>query len=392
MQQKLFSKLLFAAVLMLANITAFSQEKPKSLEETLGALKKSFKPDKAFIFPAVDSNNTIIRTFAEKVAAVEGVKKVSFQMKDNSTYILLDTKNSMISVWNKLPADFRTGYRITERLPEGFKMANTNTQSVTTNPGAETSGESAYDKAVRETNETYKPSKGDGKSVWQQQQDHAEELRQRNKNWSMNITEYDNDTVVYKTFPKPPSGKFLEYTVNGKKFSFQDNAKSMDNTATFHAYQGIPLSKNGLKIQIQPSTVTTLMTFDIFYPLQYPKSRGFHFGADSTKNENVPTEKVTPHIQMELFAELVKLSDWGIQRSPKERIEIYNRKKENGMDDTNIESGYMQILFFETGAYGTVEVVFKFKTKPYTNKDGKQIKAATVEGRFRAKGNFPGRR
>ena len=226
------------------------------------------------------------------------------------------------------------------------------------------------------------------KSTWDQMKDHSEEKRAENRNRSLNLSDYYNDTVVYKEYPKKPSDKFLEYTINGKKYLFQENARSIDNTAAIESYEGSSFSRHGLKIQVRPSTLTTFMTLDIFYPFRFPKARRFHFGNDSTYDARIPSERKALSFEMNFLAAFELISEWGIQRRAKEKYRIFSLIDRTGKVESNIEGGYIQVLDFETGMYGAIEVAFKFRTKPYTDKDGKQIPAMKIEGRARARGNY----
>ena len=76
------------------------------------------------------------------------------------------------------------------------------------------------------------------KSVWDQMKDRADEKRAEDRKLALNVSDYYNDTVLYKEFPKIPNDQFLEYTINGKKYQFTPRALDINKSASIHAYEG----------------------------------------------------------------------------------------------------------------------------------------------------------
>ena len=102
---------------------ATAQEE-KSLKESWTDLKKSFHPDKAFIMPFSDSANDDLQAFLFEVKEVKGVNGARLSLKNQKVSITVDTKQSMVSVWNNLPKEIRTRYTVSERTTNGFVLTD----------------------------------------------------------------------------------------------------------------------------------------------------------------------------------------------------------------------------------------------------------------------------
>ena len=102
---------------------ATAQEE-KSIKESWTDLKKSFHPDKVFIMPFSDSTNDDLQAFLFEVKEVKGVTGARLSLKDQKITITLDTKQSMISVWNNLPKEIRTRYTVSERTTNGLVLTD----------------------------------------------------------------------------------------------------------------------------------------------------------------------------------------------------------------------------------------------------------------------------
>lgn len=226
----------------------------------------------------------------------------------------------------------------------------------------------------------------DRKSIMEQMEDHSTKKREEAWKRNMMLSDYYNDSIVYNEFPKKPSEEFLEYIVNGKKYLFKKQMDYASETAAFHAFEGgSSITKHGLMIKVDPAYVTCFPQIDMFYPADYPKARRFHFGNDSTYDERVVSShesKITFEISLPVkcAAHLEPVST--------DKYVIFASTNPKKMEKNNIEGGYVQVLMFKTSRYGTVECYFKFKTKAYTDKDGKKVPSYNIEGRFRAKGSF----
>ena len=128
------------------------------------------------------------------------------------------------------------------------------------------------------------------------------------------------------------------------------------------------------------------MTIDMFYPNNFPNIRRFHFGNDTTYDTRILSGKKNITFEINLCGGFKKAF---INYTATEKYSIIASNEPKFMSKNNIEGGYVQILYFETGNYGVVEAVFRFKTKAYKDSTGKRIPSLKIEGRFRARGLYP---
>jgi hypothetical protein len=121
-----YSSALFVFLLIISQSLAqpATAQEEKSLKENWTDLKKSFHPDKGFIMPFSDSANDDLQAFLFEVKEVEGVTGARLSLKDQKITITVDTKQSMMSVWNKLPKEIRTRYTVSERTTNGFVLTD----------------------------------------------------------------------------------------------------------------------------------------------------------------------------------------------------------------------------------------------------------------------------
>lgn len=117
---------LFVFLLIISQFLAqpATAQEEKSLKESWTDLKKSFHPDKAFIMPFSDSTNDDLQAFLFEVKEVKGVTSARLNLKNQKITITLDTKQSMISVWNNLPKEIRTRYTVSERTSNGLVLTD----------------------------------------------------------------------------------------------------------------------------------------------------------------------------------------------------------------------------------------------------------------------------
>lgn len=184
-----------------------------------------------------------------------------------------------------------------------------------------------------------------------------------------------------------PKGQYLIYTVNGKKYEFYSNSADIKKSASFHVTEDYVFTHHGVKIQIDPTMVSTQLVIDLFYPYRYPKTRWFFFGSDTTHDSRVPASKEDVSFEAHLVGGLKEA--WLVGHY--DATEKYNwlATNENKLaEKSNIESGYVQVLGLETSEYGSLECIFKFTTKPFTDSKGVKVPPMKVEGRFRAVGAY----
>ncbi len=114
---------IFFICLQLINDPVNAQQQ-KTLKESMADLKKSFHPDKAFILPFKDSANEDLQAFLYTLKDTKGVKNAIVKMKDQKAVITVDTKNSLLNVWNNMPAEIHNRYKVVDRTTEGFILTD----------------------------------------------------------------------------------------------------------------------------------------------------------------------------------------------------------------------------------------------------------------------------
>jgi len=115
----LFFLLLCTGIAQLATAQA-----PKTFKESLADLKKAFHPDKSFILPFSDSTNEDLQAFLFAVRDTKGVRGATLKMENKKAVIMVDAKQSMLTLWNDLPKELRTRYTVEERTPQGFVLSD----------------------------------------------------------------------------------------------------------------------------------------------------------------------------------------------------------------------------------------------------------------------------
>ena len=267
----------------------------KSLKESMADLKKSFHPDKAFIMPFSDTTNEDLQAFLFSVQGTEGVKGADLKMENGKAVITVDTKTSMVTMWNHLEKEFKNRYTVTDRTPKGFVLADsyqTNNQTSAANKEAtkdvqkqntkdvqKQNTKSVYEQAEQDAAKDYQnpdTSKGN-KSIWQQQKDYAEQMRQRDKDRANEIYGKNNN-LYYKNpenyvtaAPKEKGEWYVEYTLNGKKVTmYLADEKLLNHSA----------GKVMGEINCHFLTTKPYKVFDlaITNPASYPDVKKFEFG------------------------------------------------------------------------------------------------------------------
>jgi hypothetical protein len=114
----------FLLIISQSLVQPATAQEEKSLKESWTDLKKSFHTDKAFIMPFSDSANDDVQAFLFEVKEVKGVNGARLSLKNQKVAITVDTKQSMVSVWNNLPKEMRTRYTVSERTPNGFILSD----------------------------------------------------------------------------------------------------------------------------------------------------------------------------------------------------------------------------------------------------------------------------
>lgn len=102
--------------------TALAQQ--SNLKQSMADLKKAFHPDKAFIMPFKDTTNDDLKAFLFSVQGTKGVTGATLSLKNGKAVITVITKNSLLNVWNNMEAEIHNRYKVTDRTPDGFIIAD----------------------------------------------------------------------------------------------------------------------------------------------------------------------------------------------------------------------------------------------------------------------------
>ncbi len=112
----------FISVSQLAAPRVLAQQ--QTLKQSMADLKKAFHPDKAFIMPFKDTTNDDLKAFLFSVQGTKGVTGATLSLKDGKAVITVITKNSLLSVWNNMETEMHNRYKVIDRTPEGFIIAD----------------------------------------------------------------------------------------------------------------------------------------------------------------------------------------------------------------------------------------------------------------------------
>ena len=99
-------------------------QQQKTFKESMADLKKSFHPDKAFILPFRDSTNEDLQAFLFSVKETKGVNNAILKMEGQKAVITVDTKGSMVSVWNNMEKEIHNRYKVVDRTPDGLILTD----------------------------------------------------------------------------------------------------------------------------------------------------------------------------------------------------------------------------------------------------------------------------
>lgn len=158
--RKSFIHLLVLFLLFIAFRPVAAQEQ-KTFKESLADLKKAFHPDKAFVLPFSDSTNEDLQAFLFAVQSTKGVKAAELKMKNGKAVIAVDTKNSMVNIWDNLDKEYRNRYTVTDRTPEGFILADSYQKDAGTNQSNTQATSSSQKQNITATQSTIAKQKQD---------------------------------------------------------------------------------------------------------------------------------------------------------------------------------------------------------------------------------------
>lgn len=365
----------------------FAQEQ-KSLKESWADLKKSFKPDKAFLYPSFDSTNTDLQAFLQAVRGTKNVNAAILKMTPKGVVIEVDTKGSMVSVWNNLPVEIKNRYTVSERTNNGFVLKD-NYSSISSNTaygkktsppasgnsrGASNDSESVYEQVEKEVNENYKPDTSKKKSVWDQQKEYADSMRERNRKRSLGLMDYENPKDYDEKAAKAKGSEYIEYKINGKPFGMYSNNKTYLSTVTSRVsnYQEYKL------MDIQNNKYFFIRFTN---PAVYPDVRKFEFGKPTFKTTRVGTydtyENENMYFSFEMRIDGPNIStNYNIDGSIKPGNDVAG----------NIVSGNFEIIYFEPGRGGIIDAKFNMVVKGGKDSKGNaQPDLVITDGRLRAR-------
>ncbi|MEP7372391.1 MAG: hypothetical protein ABI675_03310 [Chitinophagaceae bacterium] len=367
----LFVLFLFACQLM-AHLSMAQTEK-KSLKESFADLKKSFHPDKSFILPVADSSNEDLQAFVFAVKETKGVTGAHLKMADQKAIVTVNTKESMVTVWKNLPKEIRTRYTVSERTPDGFILTDSYQTGDQTPPATAASAKNAsakseqkqntksvYQQAEEDAAKDYKnPDTAKTKSIWDQQKDYAEKMRQRDKDMANEVygknynLPYSNPEG-YSTTPPAEKGEwYIEYTVNGKKVTMYGGTEKLINRSARR-------SQNQITFRILVPKPYNEIDMTFTDPANFPDIRKFEFGKAPTFSKRVKSRLTDPSVSEN--AEVDFHLSFAISGPD---MATYRLSGTTGTkrDYDNIESGYFEVLYFDSRGNGILEANFALTVK-----------------------------
>lgn len=373
----------------------------KSLKETFGNLKKSFHPDKAFILPFSDSANEDLQMFLYSVQQTKGVNSAVLKIEGGKAVITVDTKNSMVTIWNNLEKEFRNRYTVTERTPNGFILADSYQTGAEITPAANASTKNASSKTAQKQNTKgfYEQEEEDAakeyqnpdtstshKSIWDQQKDHAEKMRQRDKDRANEIYGKNNN-LYYKNpenyvvaAPKEKGEWYVEYTINGKKVTIY---RANENLLTLNSGKGVREISCTFRAP-KPYKEFSLTFTD---PAYYPDIRKFEFGKPTVYSKSFKAGYVTPEIPTTDHGPVEFFFSLQITPANTTSVDLYHVSGVTGDNEKkigNITSGFFEVLYFESRERGILEAKFEFTAKNvFAGYGNKKSDVVVTDGRMR---------
>ena len=400
-----YTSVLFLSAMLLCLLTSerTTAQNDKSLNESWKDLKKSFHPDKNFIMPFSDSTNEDLQAFLFAVRETKGVKNAWIKMDNQKVVVVVEAKGSMVSVWNNLDKEMVNRYTVTDRTPGGFILADKYQSNTVQNTSADhtartntaadkkSAGTSpVYEQASQDAQQNYNTKDtGKHKSIWDQQKDYAEQMRQKNKAmenevYSKNNNLFYNNPKDYVTeAPKEKGEWYVEYTLNGKKVTmYLSNEKLFTHSA----------GKNVREIHCHFLTPKPYKLFDLSItdPAYYPDVKKFEFGKPAVYSKMFKAMYVTPNVPTDEHALVefhfgLNFSEGNAQDDQYHVYTFTGQEEKTGKKlSSNIQSGYFEILYFESRENGILEAKFAFTAKDVPcGWGGKKKDIVVTDGRLR---------
>ncbi|MFT3948416.1 MAG: hypothetical protein QM763_15710 [Agriterribacter sp.] len=221
------------------------------------------------------------------------------------------------------------------------------------------------------------------KSVWEQMGDHADSVRQRNKDiavQSMNKNDnlpYSNPENYNTEAPEGKGEAYVEYTVNGKKISLITgvNIKGTKVTA------GRLL--NNVSASFTRFSPYALIQFNMTDPANFPDIRKFEFGKPVVYAKKVMYDPRNPRVSNNHEVDF-RLSFDIVGPDGKTAYKLTGTTGSEKASYHNIESGFMEILYFDSRGNGLLEANFNFIVKGAKEPYGKKVEDLKItDGKIR---------
>ena len=210
------------------------------------------------------------------------------------------------------------------------------------------------------------------KSVWDQMGEHADSIRQRNKEravQSMNKNDnlpYSNPENYNTEAPEGKGEAYVEYTVNGKKISIITgvNIKGTKLTAS--------RKLNNVTASFTRFSPYALVAFDMTDPANFPDIRKFEFGKPVVYAKKVMYDPRNPRVSNNHEVDFGLSFDM-VGPDGKTRYKLIGTTGSKKASYYNIESGFMEILYFDSRGNGLLEANFGFTVKGAKEPYGKKV-------------------
>jgi hypothetical protein len=364
-------------------IRTISAQDNKSIDEAWNDLKSTFNHTKAFVLPNTDTSDQRISKFAMAVRAIPGVKKVTLISLNGKTQLKVDSKLSMNELWKALPDEIHATYSAGERKGDGVTITPSASNA---SVGGSNGINDVYKQAEQDADKEYQKPSSSNKSILQQQRDHAEEMRARDKKMAQEI--YGKNRNLYFNNPEKPDtlssvGRgqwFVEYTFNGKKVTIN---REMNQVLSLRA--GKESTNLNFYFMVPKPFQQVAITFTNL--AFYPDVRRFEFNKSTVYSRAFKMMYDKPEFPTSEKSPVKFYFDASIS-DPSSSPDVYHVSTFDQGDSLNkrpsqIESGYFEILYFESRENGIVEGKFEYTARQIGNGWGKKQDIIIKNGRFR---------
>lgn len=199
-------------------------------------------------------------------------------------------------------------------------------------------------------------------SILDQMKDHSDKKRKESRNMYLDKQEYYNAPGEYKSLVETKGDEYLVFTVDGKKYETNKDYAS-HGLMTSANRRSSALSK--VEIFIQDIKNSRSVTMKMMDPASEPTKRKFILGAKNGILNDGADERFWIEFKFYLNSKDIIEA----------RYQVYNGE----VKTSNIDEGYMNILFYEPQLRGVLDFDFDFvvKTKNGTTRN--------IKGRMRTR-------